>query len=41
MKHNNAEYSREEVESIMGRYLLPYNSVFKINYLGEDFEITS
>lgn len=33
LKNNNATYSENQLEENMRRYLLPYNSSFKVNYL--------
>lgn len=33
LKNNNANLTPEKLEEIMRRYLLPYNSTFKINFL--------
>lgn len=36
--HKNADYSRNQLESNIKRFLLPYDTSFKINYLNDDFE---
>ena len=43
LKHNNSEISRNQLEDRLRRFLLPYSvtSGFRINYLNDDFTITS
>lgn len=39
--HKNAKYSRNQLEEKIRRYLLPYDTSFKFNYLNDDFAISS
>jgi hypothetical protein len=38
--HKNAEISRDKLEGYLRRFLLPYDTSFKFNYLNDDFEET-
>tara|TARA_X000001382_G_scaffold8122_2_gene5900 strand:+ start:10183 stop:11820 length:1638 start_codon:yes stop_codon:yes gene_type:complete len=38
LKHNNAQYSENQLKENLRRYLLPYNTSFKVNFIPPSFE---